>query len=184
VRISTFYTIIYLFGLLLLSNACVSIQQAGGVYAKAHSKKDKQQHVEQYALKMNAPARQIKKHLDWIYFAEEWQGVPYRYGGANKEGVDCSALVQQAYRKIYELKIPRDSRSQFKWCTRIPRRKLKWGDLLFFTIESKEISHVGIYLYNGWFLHASTSKGVMMSHLDEKYFTKYYYAAGRPPQSN
>jgi lipoprotein Spr len=159
------------------------LKQAGGVYANAHSRKDKKEHIAQYALKMNASTRQIKKHLEWIYFAEEWQGVPYRYGGVNKEGVDCSALVQQAYRKIYEVKVPRDSRTQFQWCTKIPKRRLKWGDLIFFTIESKEITHVGVYLYNGWFLHASSSKGVMLSRLDEKYFSKYYYAAGRPPQS-
>jgi lipoprotein Spr len=166
-----------------MSNACLSIKKAGGVYSNAHSRKDKKEHIEQYAIKLNASTREIKKHLDWIYFAEEWQGVPYRYGGVNKEGVDCSALVQQAYRKIYEIKTPRDAKSQFKCCTRIPRRKLKWGDLLFFAIESKEISHVGIYLYHGWFLHASSSKGVRISHLDEKYYTKYYYAAGRPSHS-
>ena len=183
-KISTLYLYAFLLSILLLSQSCVSLKEAGGVYANAHSRKDKKQHVEQYALKMNASSRQIKKHLEWIYFAEEWQGVPYRYGGVNKEGVDCSALVQQAYRKIYEIKAPRDSRSQFKWCTKIPRRKLKWGDLLFFTIESKEITHVGIYLYNGWFLHASSSKGVMMSRLDEKYFSKYFYASGRPSYSN
>lgn len=167
----------------VLCSACRSIRTAGGVYASAHSRKDKLEHIDKYAATFGCSTRQIKRHLDWIYFLEEWQGVPYRYGGINKEGVDCSALVQNAYRKIYAMKVPRDSRSQFKWCSSIPRRKLKWGDLLFFTIESKEITHVGIYLCNGWFMHASSSKGVMTSRLEDKYFDKYYYAAGRPPQA-
>ncbi len=155
------------------------LKEAGGVYADAHSRKDKKEHIEKYAMKFGTSTRIIKHNLAWIYFAEEWQGAPYRYGGINKEGVDCSALVQNAYRKIYAMKIPRDSRSQFKWSNHISKRRLKWGDLLFFTIESKEITHVGIYLCNGWFLHASTSKGVTLNRLDEKYFSKYYHAAGR-----
>ena len=96
----------------------------------------------------------------------EWIGVPYRGGGDSKRGTDCSGLTYQIYRKVY--------RTQAK-------RNLREGDLVFFSSSRsrKKVAHVGIYLKNGKFIHASTSKGVIVSRLSEDYYTRHWISGGR-----
>lgn len=110
-----------------------------------------------------------------------WYGTRYRYGGTNKSGIDCSAFVMQIYSAVFGLDVLRTAAAQFQsTCKMISNEKdLVEGDLVFFKIKSHSISHVGIYLLNSFFVHASSSKGVMISSLDDKYWQRYYAGAGR-----
>jgi len=117
-------------------------------------------------------------------FINEWYGVPYRYGGCQKTGVDCSCFTSNLYDKVYGFKIPRTAGEIYKECNKIKTDKLKQGDLVFFIINGKNISHVGVYLMQNKFAHASTSKGVIISDLNETYYKKYFYSAGRLKHSS
>lgn len=111
-----------------------------------------------------------------------WLGVPYRYGGLTRGGVDCSGFTYILYDKVYRLKIPRSTKelSEVKM-KKISHHKLKAGDLVFFatTTNKKKISHVGVYLKDGYFVHASTQRGVVVNHLDENYYKKNWRKGGR-----
>ncbi|MDR3187798.1 MAG: C40 family peptidase [Prevotellaceae bacterium] len=116
---------------------------------------------------------------DLIQSSAEWLGVPYRYGGQNRKGIDCSALVGSVYREAYGITLPRSTSALAQQAKRVKRSELACGDLLFFTIKEKKVSHVGIYLANGKFVHASTSKGVSVADLNNAYWSKYFSGAGR-----
>ncbi len=113
--------------------------------------------------------------------AAEWIGTPYRAGGDSKHGTDCSGLVAQLYRKTYRIRLSRSTDRQLKESNRIARRNLREGDLVFFTSRAsrKKVAHVGIYLKDGKFVHASTSRGVIVSSLKERYYTQYWLCGGR-----
>jgi hypothetical protein len=111
--------------------------------------------------------------------SEAWLGVPYRYGGQSRSGIDCSALVGSVYREAYGITLPRSTSEIAKQAKRIKKSELACGDLLFFTIKDKRASHIGVYLANGKFLHASTSKGVSVADLSSAYWSKYFSGAGR-----
>ncbi|MBR1593666.1 MAG: C40 family peptidase [Alloprevotella sp.] len=116
-----------------------------------------------------------------------WVGTPYRYGGNTKAGVDCSALTLHIYNKVYGKKLHRRSRDQFeKDVRRIARSDMQQGDLVFFTSPRSggHCGHVGIYLRDGYFLHASSSRGVVVSHLDGKYYQQHWLGAGRVPDDD
>ncbi|WP_303028291.1 C40 family peptidase [uncultured Bacteroides sp.] len=117
-----------------------------------------------------------------LYIASsEWLGVPYRTGGNSKHGTDCSGLVSQLYMSIYNIRLARNTDGQLKESNRISRHNLREGDLVFFTSRTsrKRVAHVGIYLKKGKFIHASTSRGVIISSLNEKYYTQYWLCGGR-----
>ncbi len=111
----------------------------------------------------------------------EWLGVPYLYGGQEKDGTDCSGFVMQVYKAVYDRKIERNSARIFERnCEEIDKEDLKEGDLVFFaTGRTSRISHVGIYLKDGKFVHASSSRGVRVSDLSERYYVKHFKCAGR-----
>lgn len=107
-----------------------------------------------------------------------WQGTPYRVGGQSSRGLDCSAFVQNAYREVYQLQLPRDTGEQAKMGNRIRRANLQRGDLVFFKTGWFQ-RHVGIYTGNNKFIHASTRRGVMESGLNEPYWKKHFWKARR-----
>lgn len=113
--------------------------------------------------------------------ASEWIGPPYRAGGDSKRGTDCSGLVSQLYKKVYHTRLSRSTDGQLKESSKISRRNLREGDLVFFTSRAsrKKVAHVGIYLKDGKFIHASTSQGVIVSNLREKYYTQHWLCGGR-----
>lgn len=111
-----------------------------------------------------------------------WIGTPYRSGGDNKRGTDCSGLTTQIYKKVYHIRLERSSEEQRKKnCHKIKKKNLKEGDLVFFSNQKKkrEATHAGIYLKNNKFIHASTSRGVIISDLDETYYRKTWLSGGR-----
>jgi lipoprotein Spr len=127
---------------------------------------------------LNVPAEKLSNSALYS-FIEEWYGVPYKYGGNNKKGIDCSNFTAALFKKVYDKTVTGSSASLFDQCKVIPKKELKEGDLVFFKIENKNVSHVGIYLQNNKFVHATTKKGVMIDDLDEDYYKKYFYKAGR-----
>jgi lipoprotein Spr len=136
--------------------------------------------VIKYAILMNAPVEELNNEK-LINFIDEWYGTKYKLGGEDKTGVDCSAFVQSFMLSLYGLNLPRTSKEQYSQSSRIKKIQLQEGDLVFFHTrgKGKSISHVGVYLRNNKFIHASSSGGVMISDLDDGYFRARYVASGR-----
>lgn len=131
-----------------------------------------------YAGLLNVEENKIE-NLKLYLFIDEWLGVAYKYGGKNKSGIDCSNFASTIYSNVYTKSLTGTSSSIFNQCTIISKNNLEEGDLVFFKIEGTKISHMGVYLQNNKFVHASTKKGVMIDDLDEDYYKKYYYKGGR-----
>ena len=111
-------------------------------------------------------------------FYKEWKGVKYKFGGNSKSGIDCSAFIQKAYKNKLDITIPRTTTSQVKLGKSVNKSQLELGDLVFFK-TGKNSRHVGIYMENGKFMHASSSKGVIISKLNNVYFNKHYWQSRR-----
>lgn len=119
---------------------------------------------------------QVKKIL--YHQLNEWKGVQYRSGGLSKDGIDCSGFVYITFLSRFGIKIPRSTRYQAGTGYGVPKSKLQAGDLVFFKTGFKS-HHVGIYVEEKQFIHASKSSGVMMSRLDDDYWFKRYWRAVR-----
>ena len=109
---------------------------------------------------------------------QDWQGVPYRYGGTNRQGVDCSAMVQLTFRDRFQKTLPRTTLQQSRLGHSVEQHQLQAGDLVFFKTGAK-LRHVGIYIEDEKFLHVSTKKGVMVSRLTDYYWRDRYQYARR-----
>ncbi len=111
---------------------------------------------------------------------EQWHNTPYRYGGLNKHGIDCSGFVYRTFHDRFNILLPRTTSEQSKLGTRISKDDLMPGDLVFFkTGSGKSELHVGIYDTHHEFIHASTSKGVIRSSLDNVYWRRVFWQARR-----
>ncbi len=108
----------------------------------------------------------------------DWNGVPYKFGGLSKRGVDCSGFVLETFRTKFQIKLPRNTHQQSRTGKAVLRSDLRAGDLVFFRL-GYNLRHVGIYLENDRFAHASTSKGVTLSNLSDTYWSKRYWKARR-----
>jgi cell wall-associated NlpC family hydrolase len=109
---------------------------------------------------------------------DEWYGVRYRRGGNTKSGVDCSGFTVAVYSAVYGMTLPRVAREQYRISRKISTTELQEGDLVFFNTTGG-VSHVGVYLGNNRFIHATVSRGVMVNSLFENYYLKRYIGAGR-----
>ena len=110
----------------------------------------------------------------------EWMGTPYRYRGGSRRGINCSNFVSMLYSYLYNIDLQGSSKEIFKeYVVPIPKDDLQESDLIFFKIRKQNISHIGIYLGNNKFAHATLGKGVTISDLDENYYKKYFFSAGR-----
>jgi len=106
-------------------------------------------------------------------------GAPYRYGGTSRKGVDCSGFTSRVYSTAADVALPRSTREQFTVGTRVRRSELRFGDLVFFNTTGKTPSHVGIYIEEDLFAHASVSDGVTFSSLESAYYKKRFVGARR-----
>lgn len=110
----------------------------------------------------------------------QWHGTPYRYGGMGHGGVDCSGFVYLTFRDRFDLQLPRTTSAQTEIGTRIAKKELLPGDLVFFKTGAGENGlHVGIYDTDDRFIHASTSRGVIRSSLNNVYWKKVFWQARR-----
>ncbi|OFY67609.1 MAG: hypothetical protein A3H98_03375 [Bacteroidetes bacterium RIFCSPLOWO2_02_FULL_36_8] len=119
------------------------------------------------------------RNIKLYVFINDWLGVPYKYSGKSKQGVDCSGFSSLLLQDVYGKKISGSTENISNAINDISMSNLKEGDLIFFKIESKKPSHMGIYLMNNKFVHASVKLGVTINDLNEKYYKKYFYKAGR-----
>ena len=129
-----------------------------------------------YALILDTEIEQIQ-NVNLYAGIDEWLGTKYRLGGTTKSGIDCSAFVQLLYVTQYGINLPRTAREQYDATQRISRTNLKEGDLVFFNTQGG-VSHVGIYLQNNKFVHASSS-GVTISDLFDEYWERRFIGVGR-----
>ncbi|MHA4806951.1 C40 family peptidase [Flavitalea flava] len=133
-----------------------------------------------YAILEDAGVEEMKNQR-LLDFMEEWYGTRYHYGGTSKEGIDCSAFAYSLMTAVYGLgTLPRTAKEQYAATKRIRRDELQEGDLVFFHTLGKHraVTHVGVYLRNNKFVHASIS-GVMISDMNEGYYNKRFIGAGR-----
>jgi lipoprotein Spr len=132
-----------------------------------------------YALLLDVEVEQVID-LNLFKVLDEWMGTRYRLGGTTKDGIDCSALMQILFTGLYGITLPRTAREQYNFSRKISRTELKEGDLVFFNTIGG-VSHVGMYLQNNKFIHASTS-GVTISDLYDEYWMKKFIGVGRVEQ--
>lgn len=162
-----------------LLSACSSTNTNGNAQTDTHAVKGhngfllqaSQDEFEQMVQNVDIKSRLMDQYSDW-------KGVRYRLGGTSKRGIDCSAFVQTTFREQFGLDLPRSTYQQEDTGKSIQRNKLRPGDLVLFRAGSTG-RHVGIYLGNDNFVHASTSSGVMISNLNEAYWKNRYRDARR-----
>jgi len=130
-----------------------------------------------YAILLNTEVEQVQDNF-LLKYIDEWYGTRYRYGGTTKSGIDCSAFVQVIYLSAFGMTLPRTAREQYRGCHIVSATEMKTGDLVFFNTTGG-ISHVGIYLQNNKFIHASTSFGVTISDLFDPYYLGRFLGVGR-----
>src|SRR6202012_1425014 len=111
-------------------------------------------------------------------FIDQWMGTPYKFGGLDKDGVDCSGLTVLLEQQVFGINIPRTTSQQINVIKRKYEEELVEGDLVFFDYDGKKFSHVGVYLQNGYYVHASSSKGVIIVKLHDPYTYKYFSRCG------
>jgi cell wall-associated NlpC family hydrolase len=130
-----------------------------------------------YAILLNENLEAMT-NLTLLNAMEKWMGTRYCYGCTGKRGIDCSAFTRAVVGEVWNLPLERTARAQYAASQRISKEELNEGDLVFFNTRGG-ISHVGIYLRNNKFMHASSSSGVMISDLNDTYWAGRYRGAGR-----
>lgn len=111
-------------------------------------------------------------------YYKEWKGTPFLYGGTSKDGIDASAFVQNAYRDIYGIDLPRTTELQAELGTKVTKAQLRTGDIIFSKTGEDE-RHVSIYLEDGKFMHVSVIKGVTISELENPYWKRHFWMIKR-----
>ena len=132
-----------------------------------------------YSIKMDVAVESIN-NIPLLQKIDEWWGTPYCLGGSSKGCIDCSYFTLDVMSSIYHINLRRTAAEQYEQATKIDWSELKEGDLIFFKTEGRRnITHVGIYMTNNKFAHASTSQGVTISDLADPYWKKRLYSLGR-----
>lgn len=129
--------------------------------------------------------KQDSEHGRLVAEAKTWLGTPYAYARADKGiGTDCSGMVLKVYESITGCKLPRNSAKQAEFCEKISPSNIRQGDLVFFATgkDPHRVSHVGIMLDSDNFIHASSTKGVVISKVSSPYYTRTFIMFGRVPQ--
>jgi len=111
-------------------------------------------------------------------FIDEWWGTKYRYGGTTKKGIDCSSFTGLLMGSVFGFTLPRTARQQYAACSKLKKDDMLEGDLVFFNTRGG-VSHVGIYLGDGFFVHSSSSAGVTINSLNENYYSRKFIGGGR-----
>jgi lipoprotein Spr len=131
-----------------------------------------------YAVLFNIPVEFVN-NLHLFRFLYEWYGTRYLFGGTSKEGIDCSAFIQRLMNDVFFIKLSKQAELQFRQSKEIQKSELQQGDLVFFHTGRQGLSHVGFYLGDNKFIHASVNKGVCIDDLDDTYYKNAYRNSGR-----
>ena len=127
----------------------------------------------------SASAQIVYSDLDKLYpYHNEWHLTPYKFGGFGPNGIDCSAFVQRAYKDLFHIALPRTTRELAHYGKKMPRSQIRTSDLVFFK-TGYNTRHVGIYLKNGDFMHASSKYGIIISNMNDPYWHKHYWMTRR-----
>ena len=169
--------VIILSGLLLIAGCSSSPKQESG--KKLVAKKPTSSLT--YSIStapMKPKARLAQSSMRNLHQAyQKWQGTPYRFGGVDEQGMDCSAFTRNMYQEAYGMQLPRSTYEQIELGREISQQELQPGDLVFF--RTGRTQHNGVYVGNGEFAHASSSVGVTISRLDNVYWRTRYWQARR-----
>lgn len=145
--------------------------------------------IEQVQKEDNLSIIEKQKEANLLYiqealadFYQEWKNVKYKFGGESKKGIDCSAFTQRVFKEKFNLEIPRTTRTQVKIGETVKKSELELGDLIFFKTGKRD-RHVGIYIGEGKFMHASI-KGVKITNLDKPFYKKSYWVSKRVINQN
>ena len=133
-----------------------------------------------FAILTNSPVEELT-NIRLLVFMDQWYGTPYHYGGSGRDGIDCSAFASLLMSNVYDVnQLPRMSADQYQATRRVSKKNLREGDLVFFHTlgKGRRVTHVGVYLYNNRFVHASIA-GVQISDLGEGYYLHHYVGGGR-----
>ncbi len=174
--------IFFLLFILLINFACrhkKDLVKKNTIVKTTDEKKDTTPKTSNYVQEKLGVSNKEIKHNKLYLFVNDWYGTPYKYGGCQKTGVDCSCFTDNLFENVYGKKLGRTAGEIYKACEKIKTEKLQEGDLIFFITNGKSISHVGVYLRDNKFVHSSTSKGVVISDLNEAYYKKCFYAAAK-----
>lgn len=138
---------------------------------------NKTKNLDIFNTKSHYTSKQVKINDNLFDFYSNWEGVRYKLGGSSKSGIDCSGFVQRVLKEKFNLSLPRSTGEQARVGKPINKSELQMGDLVFF--KTGRTNHVGIYIEDGKFMHASTKIGVTISELESDYFAKNYWKAQR-----
>jgi lipoprotein Spr len=130
-----------------------------------------------YAILLNESVEKISNVMLYKTI-DDWYGTRYRYGGTTTRGIDCSAFMQVLSGYAFGWMLPRTAHEQYRMMTPISKDKLQEGDFVFFNTRGG-ISHVGMYLQNNKFVHSSSSQGVSIGDLTDKYWRSKFVGAKR-----
>lgn len=123
--------------------------------------------------------RSTEDYLRFGLIVQKYLGKPYAGHSRYQPGYDCSLFAQEVMREYADVALPRSAAEQYERGVEVSRRDLEFGDLVFFMTERDKISHVGIYTGYDEFIHASSSQGVIVSALKDKYWSQRYVGARR-----
>lgn len=169
----------YLLATTALLSSCATSHKGEATATNEPVSHSKEKEIkEKYATILGVPASDVDNYPMYA-FIDAWWGAPYKYAGHSRDGVDCSDFVSILYDKVYNSVVSGPCVDLYNQCKPVKEAELKEGDLVFFKINSSHVSHVGVYLTNNKFVHASVHSGVVISDLTETYYHKYFYKAGR-----
>lgn len=171
--------LLILLALMLTLGACHSSQKAStgqisGSTSGSTTYEDMRRQVDNMSFEVSEISALIDEAVAWI-------GTPYAYAGHSKSGTDCSGLMMEVFSRSIGVRLPRNSRMQHDYCIEVKRDNVLPGDLLFFATgrDRGRVSHVGLYIGDNRMIHASASRGVIVSSLSESYYIGRFHSAGR-----
>ncbi len=162
----------------VLLSACSSTNTARNMHSETHAVPEDTSSLQASQDEFESMVRNLDVKSRLMDQYASWKGVRYRLGGSTKKGIDCSGFVQRTFREQFNMELPRSTYEQQEMGKSVSRGHLRTGDLVLFRAGSTG-RHVGIYIGNNQFVHASTSSGVTISSMDEPYWKKRYNEARR-----
>lgn len=177
-RIWKLYALVAVAGLALLS--VVSCRRVASTSRPEEPTKQRERHVSAQLIgPFDVGPWDTTEREKFGRLLQEYLGTPYQGASEYQEGIDCSRFTSEVYRRYDGLRLPRVARDQAQTGQEISRSHVRYGDLVFFAIGGKRVSHVGIYVGDNHFIHASSSRGVVIDDMNTSYWRKYYHSARR-----